>query len=311
MQKTAFNIDEKAILCYYIKKSQKAVIRLKKNEDIEFSDKSFPLRMRKFSTSFKNDTGFSVQAIHEAIEVKYFYEGDSTLLVGDKTVYAEAGDIVIINPYEFHTTVDCGKNAPGRYHLFMIGIDFFDGVSGADLNLRNLIFGKHTNFKTQFKNCAEIRGILDRIVATDPEKSGAGRLKVFGLMAEFFAWLLENGVETGRSSSDEDILHYYSVIEPAIRMIRDEYSTHFTVDTLACACNISKFHFCRIFKSIMGVTSIQYLNAYRLKLADTLLANTDLQIGEIATMTGFEDASYFARIYKKQFGRSPKQAKSN
>ena len=57
----------------------------------------------------------------------------------------------------------------------------------------------------------------------------------------------------------------------------------------------------------MGVTAIQYLNTYRLKVADTLLANTDYPIGEVAAMTGFEDASYFARIYKKQFGHSPKR----
>ncbi len=280
---------------------------MKKSEDIKFSDESFPLRTRKYSTSFKNDEGFSVQAIHEAIEIKYFYGGDSTLLVGDKTVYAEAGDVVIINPYEFHTTIDCGKNAPGRYHLFMMGIDFFDGVWGADLNLRNLVFGKHAVFKTHFKNNGELSAILDSLVATDPDKSSADRLKTFGLMAELFAWLLENGIEMGESSSGEDLLHYYAVIEPAIRMIRDEYSTHFTVDMLANACNISKFHFCRIFKSVMGVTAIQYLNSYRLKLADAMLANTDRQIGEIATMAGFEDASYFARIYKKQFGHSPKR----
>lgn len=280
---------------------------MKKNEDIEFSDKSFPLRMRKYSTSFKNDKSLTAQAIHEAIEIKYFYEGDSTLLVGDKTVYAEAGDVVIINPYEFHTTVDCGKNAPGRYHLFMMGIDFFDGACGADLNLRNLVFGKHTVFKTHLKNESEMRSILDKIVATDPDESSANRLKVFGLMAELFAWLLENGIETKGGVSGEDVLHYYAVIEPAIRMIRDEYSTRFTVDILANACNISKFHFCRIFRSVMGVTAIQYLNAYRLKIADTLLANTDYPIGEVAAMTGFEDASYFARIYKKQFGHSPKR----
>ena len=279
---------------------------MKKSEDIKFSDESFPLRTRKYSTSFKNDEGFSVQAIHEAIEIKYFYGGDSTLLVGDKTIYAEAGDVVIINPYEFHTTIDCGKNAPGRYHLFMMGIDFFDGVWGADLNLRNLVFGKHAVFKTHFKNNGELSAILDSLVATDPDKSSADRLKTFGLMAELFAWLLENGIEMGESSSGEDLLHYYAVIEPAIRMIRDEYSTHFTVDMLANACNISKFHFCRIFKSVMGVTAIQYLNSYRLKLADAMLANTDRQIGEIATMAGFEDASYFARIYKKQFGHTPK-----
>ena len=55
----------------------------------------------------------------------------------------------------------------------------------------------------------------------------------------------------------------------------------------------------------MGMSAIKYLNVYRLKIADTLLTSSDRQIGEIAAICGFDDAGYFARIYKEQYGHTP------
>ena len=278
---------------------------MKKPEDIYFHDKSFPLLIKRDRVSTVNEVGITIQAIHEAIEIKYFYEGTSTLLIGNDTVRVEAGDIVIINPYEFHATLDCGGETPGKYHIFMMGLDFFDGVRAAGIDLRHLIYGKHILFKTKFSKSDTLRALLTRAVEENESKTAASRLAVFGIFAELFAELLKNGTRSGEGASNEDILHYYNVIEPAIRMIRDEYSRRFTVEMLAEACSISKFHFCRIFKAVMGMSAIKYLNTYRLKIADTLLTSSDRQIGEIAMICGFEDAGYFARIYKEQYGHTP------
>ena len=273
--------------------------------NIIFEVNTFPLLMRRGSVSTVNEVGITIQAIHEALEIKYFYEGCSTLLIGNKTVNVKAGDIVIINPYEFHATLDGGGENVGRYHLFMRGLDFFEGVRGADIDLRHLVYGKHTVFKTHFTDNERMRELLSLAIEEDTSESAASRLAVFGIISQFFAELLKYGTVSEEGSSSEDILHYYNVIEPAIRIIRDEYSRRFTVEMLADACNISKFHFCRIFKSVMGMSAIKYLSVYRLKIADTLLTSSDRQIGEIATLCGFEDAGYFARIYKEHYGHAP------
>ena len=278
---------------------------MKKPEDIYFHDKTFPLLIRRDRVSTVNEVGITIQAIHEAIEIKYFYEGTSTLLIGNNTVKVEAGDVIVINPYEFHATLDCGGENTGKYHIFMMGLDFFDGVRAAGIDLRHLIYGKHTAFKTKFSDNERLRSLLSRAIEENEMKTAASRLAIFGIFAEVFAELLKCGTVTGDGSSSEDILHYYNVIEPAIRMIRDEYSRRFNVEMLAEACNISKFHFCRIFKSVMAMSAIKYLNVYRLKIADTLLTSSDRQIGEIAAICGFDDAGYFARIYKEQYGHTP------
>jgi len=282
---------------------------MQRTDDIYFKDKDFPIKIVPRRTSIVDDVKDSSRALHEAIEIKYFYEGDSTLLIGTDTVHARAGDIVVINPYEVHGTIDYGKEEKGKYHLIMIGLDFFSSSRSAGLDLRHVVFGKQTVFKALFKSNTDMQKILTRVVSEAEAPDEVSRLSIFGLMAEFFALLQRCGTESKKSVSSEDMIHYYTVIEPAIRMMRDDYSTRFTVDTLAEACRISKYHFCRIFKAVMGMSAIQYLNGFRLKIADTMLTNTDKSISEIASLCGFEDSSYFSRIYKKHFGYTPKQSK--
>ena len=55
------------------------------------------------------------------------------------------------------------------------------------------------------------------------------------------------------------LIHVKDITEPAIRMIRDEYSRSFTIDELAKECNVSKFHFCRVFKEKTGLTPTEYI----------------------------------------------------
>ena len=57
----------------------------------------------------------------------------------------------------------------------------------------------------------------------------------------------------------------------------------------------------------MGTSAINYLNEYRLKVANTLLLNTNKQVQEIASLCGFNDVGYFCKLFKKQFGKSPKK----
>ena len=60
----------------------------------------------------------------------------------------------------------------------------------------------------------------------------------------------------------------------------------------------------------MGMPPMQYVNSYRIEKAQTLLKNTDRSITDIALAVGFDDASYFARIFKKQTGMTPREYKN-
>ncbi|OGK06027.1 MAG: hypothetical protein A2W80_14355 [Candidatus Riflebacteria bacterium GWC2_50_8] len=77
------------------------------------------------------------------------------------------------------------------------------------------------------------------------------------------------------------------------------------LEELADKCGVSKSHLCRVFKKATGQTVSQYLNQIRIERACKLLSATDVPIEEIAFAAGFNNASYFFRVFKKQIGRLP------
>lgn len=62
---------------------------------------------------------------------------------------------------------------------------------------------------------------------------------------------------------------------------------------------MSPKYFCRIFRTVIHRTPIDYLNYYRIEKACYLLETEDLSITEVAYHCGFNDSSYFIRCFKK------------
>ena len=156
-----------------------------------------------------------------------------------------------------------------------------------------------------------MRHILLRAVEEMETRAPCYRIAVRGLMQEFLALLLRYGMndDVEKRNSRAHAIRYYAVVEPALRRIRDGYTDRFTVEELAELCMVSKYHFCRVFKDVTGMAAMQYLNEYRLKIAETMLENTAKSVSEIARACGFEDESYFCRCYKKYFGVTPGKRK--
>lgn len=84
-----------------------------------------------------------------------------------------------------------------------------------------------------------------------------------------------------------------------------------TLDELASIANFSKFHFNRIFHSVVGGTPFQFILRLRLeKSASLILANPKESITEIALKCGFSDISIFSRNFKAYFNTSASQYKN-
>lgn len=54
------------------------------------------------------------------------------------------------------------------------------------------------------------------------------------------------------------------------------------------------------------MSPVKYRNDLRLHLAQTKLQSGEYTVSEAAELCGFSNLSYFTRLYKKQFGRLPK-----
>ena len=135
------------------------------SDSLFFSSPSFPLLVFPDRISIVDNVEKSSSAIHEAIEIKLFIEGSSSLLIGDKTFNVTEGDLVVINPYQVHSTVDFGHQTRGKYHLIMVGLNFLDNLGLPDYNLRNLLFGKKLLFSNHIKADDYIKNVADAVEA--------------------------------------------------------------------------------------------------------------------------------------------------
>ena len=94
-----------------------------------------------------------------------------------------------------------------------------------------------------------------------------------------------------------------------LKYVEDHYPERITIDDMAELTYYSKSHFMKFFKQHMGTGFTDYLNNYRLAMAKRLLRTSDRSILEIAGQSGFENLSYFNRIFKRKYGISPGKAR--
>lgn len=279
-------------------------------QDIRFDDPDFRLIIRPDCVSSIDKPDQISKAFHKEIEIKYFYEGNATLLVGAQTIQAKPGDLVIMNPYEVHSTIRFGENK-GKYHLIMIDPDFFFEREPNGPALGQMLIWRGLGFCTHIQKDKRLSEIIIQIVDEYKSRAPFSQFALRGLMLQLFSLLLRDYTKKleETTSADENIRHFETV-EPAIQRIRDRYFEKITADDLSSLCNVSKCHFCRIFKKATGKTAMQYLTDYRLQIADAILSGPSRSISQIAEMCGFEDEGYFCRCYKRKFGSSPGQKRS-
>ena len=78
-----------------------------------------------------------------------------------------------------------------------------------------------------------------------------------------------------------------------------------TLGELALRCNLSEYHFARMFRASFGLPPHQYLLARRLHRACQLLRLGVMPLGEIALLCGFASASHFSNRFRQAVGATP------
>jgi len=279
-------------------------------QNIPFSDPELPVSV-KFSKSLDSheEEELSEPRWHEALEIKYFTGGSAELNCGPRVFIASKGDIVIHNSCERHSI---RRNGTGdaEYHLLMIDPKMHIGGSAGHL-LEPIAEGRlrFTNhIPAQSASWQRLSPLILAAIDEFHAKQIGYELSGIGLMAQFFAELTRlEAVYDQPSAELDDIRRYGERLEHAFIMISTDYSRELTLDGLADACGMSRYHFCRVFRSVTGRTPMAYLGEYRISKAEILLRYGGMSIGEIASETGFSDICYFSRAFKRLRGVSPGQ----
>jgi len=98
-----------------------------------------------------------------------------------------------------------------------------------------------------------------------------------------------------------------AVMRRIIENIRRDHTTKIRVSELARACHMSRYSFSRLFHRTFGCSFRDYVMRQRIATACKMLEASDSTVTDIAIASGFSDASYFARMFRRHMRKSPKE----
>lgn len=100
-------------------------------------------------------------------------------------------------------------------------------------------------------------------------------------------------------------------IQQATHYIYQNFHQHLTLEEVAAVVSLSPSYFSRKFKLVTGMGFKEYLNYVRLKHAQTALLTTNNNITDISLKCGFNDSNYFKDLFRRAYGRSPREYRKN
>ena len=100
-------------------------------------------------------------------------------------------------------------------------------------------------------------------------------------------------------------VRHANVIHQSVQYIRAHYTEKITLEEMARRVYLSPAYFSRVFKEETGEAFTAYLNRVRIDRSKELLRHKSIRLTDIALLVGFEDQSYYSKVFKKPEGISP------
>jgi AraC-like DNA-binding protein len=247
------------------------------------------------------DAGLDWNQEHVISQNGYYYQwiqclkGEGKLVTGEKTFRISEGTAMLLM-----------KGVPHEYYAvsssWIVDWIVFDGHQVEHF------FKKIAGIKTSgvfYLSRPDI--FLSHIQSTADIGQSEYSLKGLKYSAIIYS-LLTDIVQYASTNSSTIAYNQYFKLMPLFRYIEDNFDKQLTLEHLANITGVTAPHLCTIFKKATNIRIFQYINSVRIKKSkELLLQNPQLQIKEIAFLCGFEDATYFSSVFKKQEKVSPNQ----
>ncbi|MCQ5386503.1 response regulator [Hungatella hathewayi] len=108
------------------------------------------------------------------------------------------------------------------------------------------------------------------------------------------------------SGETDQTVNEGDIIDEIQAFLEDNYYCEISLNELAATKYfMNPNYLSRLFKARTGMGFSKYLLGLRMKKAEELLENGDMNINEVALMVGYTSPSYFIQNFKKYFGRTP------
>lgn len=99
------------------------------------------------------------------------------------------------------------------------------------------------------------------------------------------------------------------LIIKAVSYIAENFNKDISLENVAEMVYISPHYFSEIFKKTIGIGFTEYVRKIRMEKAALLLSHPEFKVKEIAPMVGYNDVSYFNRVFKRYYNMSPSDYK--
>lgn len=243
---------------------------------------------------------------HEKIELLYFIRGEALVKCNSHELSAKEGDLIVVNSNELHQIFSISESID--YYCIIFDIVLFQSrrVDVCEAKYINPISQNRILFKNKVENDKDIAKYIYEFVKEYESKEIGYEMAIKATIYQLLVLLLRKHVKLVLTSKEYDtrlknLKRFNSILEH----IDNHYSEKITINQLCSMANISRFHFCRVFKSITGKPLNEYLNSLRVSKAEAMLKDSDITITEVAMACGFDDMNYFSRLFKKLKGASP------
>ena len=250
---------------------------------------------------------------HDYVEVIYMYCGETTHIVNGKKIQLKQGNLLFLNQCATHEILQAGQQDIAVN--FIILPEFFTTplsmIGEEPTPLRNFLIDCLCNQNSgagylyfDISNIKPIENLLENLlwilIQETPNKRRISQMT----MALVLMQLLSH-TEVPASAAPEDTLLWQ-----VLQYLEKNYVSG-SFRELAEQLHYDASWLSRQIKQRTGKTYTQLVQEARLAQAAYLLCNTQKNVSDIAVAVGYENISYFHRIFAQTYGRSPKEYRNS
>ena len=250
----------------------------------------------------------------ELIRVK---EKSLILHIDENEIVAKEGDILMIQDSMFHG----GVVSNGIYECLVFDFyGLFHEMEPVKEFLRpfyrlNLLPHLHFEVEKEPEICKIAAEIMDSNYNYFKENdesdgimdNGWRELLTSGGLSRLFGMILQKGLYVENKQESVRSSHKISRIKNVLEYVEKHFQSPITLGELAEVAGMNPQYFCRAFKEVTMQSPMDYVIYYRVEQAVRLLAATDMSVMDVALECGFNDCSYFIRVFKRQKNITPNQ----
>lgn len=248
---------------------------------------------------------------HNYVEVIYMCQGETTHIIDGTKVTLKEGELLFLNQNAVQEILPAGEGDIAVN--FIILPEFFDTafqMMGEEENLlRDFVVGclrsdtQYARFlHFQVSGILPVQNLIENMVWTllnnQPNKHSINQITMGLLFLQLIHYT--DKIRTGKDSYEQElVLKVLSYIE--------EHYKNGELTELAADLGYDIYWLSRAIKRLTGRNYKELLQIKRLNQAGFLLMNTRIPVSEISVAVGYDNTSYFHRIFKERYGMSPKE----